>query len=269
VVEGAILVGGLIALDALAFHVLLDSSYVRWYVANGSLIGLAFALVTFAWGDVNKLTALISARPLEFTAGCLELFVLPGAGLGSTLKTGPSQRPPAVDFRSARIAISSALASAAEGESPGQRSGEPRSRVADYRRRLEELSNEAAAEGPSASQGEVTPPLPATPGLGVVDVWVAILFTWTFVLAYVAWLLVVAPLQFVVNLVAGAPARVALASPYRAWFRVTDRGIHVEADWKSDPLPKGAVEAAFTTKPVAFTAVIAAALLFAVSTVVG
>jgi hypothetical protein len=86
-----------------------------------------------------------------------------------------------------------------------------------------------------------------------------------FVLVYVAWALVVAPLQYVVNLAAGAPARTALASPNRAWSLITVREILVEEAPKSRPLPEGAVESGFSARPVTFTVAIASALLFTVS----
>ena len=95
-----------------------------------------------------------------------------------------------------------------------------------------------------------------------------VLFGPAFLLVFVAWLLVVAPLQFVVNLAAGAPARLALASPARAWYRITPHEIHVEEALKSDSVPQGATESGFSAKPVTFTAAIASALLFAASKLV-
>lgn len=77
VVVGAVVVGGLIALNELMFHALFDTSYTRWYLENGSLIGLAFAAFTVAWGDVNKLTGLISAHPYEYFGDCLGLGAFP------------------------------------------------------------------------------------------------------------------------------------------------------------------------------------------------
>ena len=82
---------------------------------------------------------------------------------------------------------------------------------------------------------------------------------------FVTWLVVVLPLQYVVYLVAGAPARKSIASSRRAWVIVTDRGLRSRIDAKELPLPEGAVESGFTTQPLAFTSGIAAGLLFAAS----
>src|SRR6266511_3194525 len=83
---GLVLIGVLIALDELLFRVLLDSDYLHWYLANGALIGVVFALVTFAWGDLNKLTHLISAHPRAYAASCIALWTLPGFGLAALLE---------------------------------------------------------------------------------------------------------------------------------------------------------------------------------------
>jgi hypothetical protein len=102
---------------------------------------------------------------------------------------------------------------------------------------------------------------PAPAGLGIVDGWLSLMFAPVFVLLWVTWLWVVAPLQYLVNLVAGAPARLALASGSRVWYRVAPHTIAVdEVKADADP-PKGAVEAGFSAKPVTFTAVVAAGLL--------
>lgn len=97
---------------------------------------------------------------------------------------------------------------------------------------------------------------------------IAALFAWAFLLAFVAWLLVVAPLQYFVYLLTGAPARAACASDARAWYRVTPREIQVEETWKSNAIPEGASESGFSARPVSFTAAITTAALFAVSVLV-
>jgi hypothetical protein len=127
----------------------------------------------------------------------------------------------------------------------------------------------SCADGTQTMYVAATSELDVTPrGLGLVDVVLGVLFGPAFLLVFVAWLLVVAPLQFVVNLAAGAPARLALASPARAWYRITPHEIHVEEALKSDSVPEGATESGFSAKPVTFTAAIASALLFAVSRLV-
>lgn len=126
-----------------------------------------------------------------------------------------------------------------------------------------------APRGPSEplspEKSDESQPLPAPIGLGPIDQLVAALFAFGFLALYLGWLLVVAPLQFVVNLLAGVPARAALASSERAWVVVAGREVRIDASLKSEPLPQGAVESGFTIRPVTFTAVLAAALLFIVS----
>ena len=231
VVLGAVFVGGLIVLNELMFHLLFDTSYTRWYLANGSLIGLVFAAFTVAWGDVNRLTGLISAHPYEYLGDCVGLGAFPirGAGALNAPRAVELQEPVAPD---------------------------------------EPVNKSGLGEPQSPETSEESQPLPAPIGLGPIDQLVAALFAFVFLALYVGWLLVVAPLQFVVNLLAGVPARAALASSERAWAVVAGREVRIDASLKSEPLPQGAVESGFTIRPVTFTAVIAAALLFIVSRLV-
>jgi hypothetical protein len=116
------------------------------------------------------------------------------------------------------------------------------------------------------------------------DTLVAAVFAVVFSLAMLAWALVVAPLQFFLNLVAGAPARTALASSTTVW-RVQVDATHIEyvhgpkdldevtdrdeAQQLADGLAAGKVtETTFAAKPVALTSAIAAALLFGASQLV-
>jgi hypothetical protein len=241
---GAVVVLGLIALNELLFRQLFDSNYLRWYLSNGALIGVAFVFITVAWGDLNKLTFLISAHPLQYIATCIALETLPGVGYGAALR---------YDWRAVR------------------RRRRLKRDVLETARRLEHGSPQAKAlrerfeeSVAYAGEGEV---IPFT--LGVVEVWLGMLFAAAFLLAYVAWLLVIAPLQFFVNLVAGVPARLALASDQRGWCLIDAGWIECDASPKTKQLPEGAVESALSTVPVTFTAAVASGLLFAASRLVG
>jgi hypothetical protein len=105
-------------------------------------------------------------------------------------------------------------------------------------------------------------------GLPVVDAILTVAVTIVLLAAFVAFILVVAPIQYFVYLVAGAPGREAYASPERAWYRIGAREILVESGPRTDELPAGADESAYTGRPVTFTAAIASALLFATQQVV-
>ena len=255
-VVGLVLLSGLAVLDWLVFRAWFDSDYLRWYLENGALIAVVFGLVTLAWGDLNKVTGLVSAQPLEYLAGCVALATLPSLAAAALLQSGRSQAR-SEELRAARMEWSRQLV---EIVGSTEVSDELKQRLAAIFREAGQSPESMAA----TSEPDVTPR-----GLGLVDVVLGSLFGPTLLLVFFAWLLVVAPLQFVVNLVAGAPARLALASPARAWYRVTPHEIHVEEAFKSDSLPEGATESGFSAKPVTFTAAIASALLFAVSRLVG
>ncbi len=81
---------------------------------------------------------------------------------------------------------------------------------------------------------------------------------------WVCWLIVIAPLQYFVTLVAGAPARCAFASGRRTWIeRQEDTTVLHSAPAKL--MPEGAQEIGLARRPVSATSSIAAALLFAAS----
>jgi hypothetical protein len=118
-----------------------------------------------------------------------------------------------------------------------------------------------------APRGEARPES-APIGLPVLDAILTVAVTLVLLAAFVAFMLVVAPIQFFVYLVAGAPGREACASPERAWYRIRAREILVESGPRTGELPAGADESAYTSRPVTFTAAIASALLFATQQVV-
>jgi hypothetical protein len=118
----------------------------------------------------------------------------------------------------------------------------------------------------------------------VIDVVLAAAFMVALALALLAWALVVAPLQYLVNLVCGAPARVALGSHTTAW-RVRRSALHTEylktpklSEPFADPAARAdleqarargdATEITWAARPVTTTAAVAAAVLFGVSQLV-
>src|SRR5688500_10994386 len=59
----------------------------RWYLANGTLIGLITPIVFKAWGDLaDKHTGLLSPNPLVYLASCLQVIGLPIYSLGTQIK---------------------------------------------------------------------------------------------------------------------------------------------------------------------------------------
>jgi hypothetical protein len=99
------------------------------------------------------------------------------------------------------------------------------------------------------------------------DYLVSNLFLFVLAAAMLAWALVIAPLQYFVNLLCGAPARVALASR-TTMYRVERSPTHTEyVNAPKDTPDLDGTELTFAARPVSFTAAIAAALLFALSQV--
>jgi hypothetical protein len=95
------------------------------------------------------------------------------------------------------------------------------------------------------------------------DDFFAALFYLAFFATFTAWAVIVAPLQYVGNLIAGAPVRLALASPFRTYVVRDGKRIHVGYR-RVETLPLGAEVVGLARSPVATTASITAALLFAI-----
>jgi hypothetical protein len=258
----AVLVG-VVLLNELAFRTWLDTDYFRWYLDNGAVIGFVFTLVTLAWGDINRNGLLISANPLEYAASSLMLVTVPWFSLAAMIRPDRKVWKAERDFEEAQRQWKEQLPEArrAMEQLAASTSSEEVKRMA-----TEWVAQSLALELPDS---EDTPAPGIVPtGLPVVDILLALLFALAFVLASIAWLLLVVPVQYFVYLVTGAPARVASASPTRATVDIEGTRTTFGEDLKSDPLPKGAIESGFTAKPVSFTAAITTAVLFVASQVV-
>jgi hypothetical protein len=253
-VVGLVALAALVALTELAFRAVFDTDYFRWYLANGALIAVVFGLLTLAWGDLlNKQTYLISAHPVEYAAASVSLLVFPFAALGAALQTRRRPRPELVaEMRKTPDAVRSNLEELLT------------STHASESLRAEILGRFPARE---PAEAEVDEDLPT--GVPVVDMFLAIVFALAFAAAVATWLLVIVPLQYFVYLVTGAPAREACGSATRAVFFREGNELVTQETFKDADLPEGAVESGFSVRPVSFTAAITAAVLFAVSQLVG
>lgn len=112
------------------------------------------------------------------------------------------------------------------------------------------------------------------------DVVISSVFMWSAVASIFAWFVFIAPLQYVCNLVVGAPGRAALASRQTFWVLYapssSDFGFWKRSDgqvtrtyyrWdKSEQPAEGALEISVAKHPVALSAGLLAASLWAIST---
>jgi hypothetical protein len=258
---GLVVIAGLIAADTVVFRYAFGTDYLGWYLRNGAVAGVIFGLVTLAWGDLNKMTGLVSAHPHDYVASCFFVGVLPLSGASALVLSRGAW------LRAKRNELAEAERTVERIEAIGLEPG----RSPEERRQVEKVVETFSSTIPAirsdieALEQDEAPPVPPPRGLGALDVVGALLFSFAFAALFGGWLLVIAPLQYVVNLVAGAPARQALGSPLRASFRSEPGKIVVARTSKRRPLPSGAIESGFTTNPVSFTAAVATGLLLAVS----
>jgi hypothetical protein len=248
-------------LNELVFRAWLHTDYPRWYLDNGAVIGFVFTLVTLAWGDINRSRLLISANPLEYAAASLELLTAPMTSLAAMIRPDRPEWRAQRNFEQAKRQWDESL--------PEMRRGMAQLAAStpheELRRQAVEWLSQNPVSEPSESEDAPVEPAIVPTGLPVIDIVLAMLFALAFVLATLAWLLLVVPLQYFVYLATGAPARVACASPTRAWVTSQEKGTIISEALKSDALPMGAIESGFTARPVTFTAAITTGVLFAVS----
>jgi hypothetical protein len=102
-------------------------------------------------------------------------------------------------------------------------------------------------------------PLKGTP----LDFLFAALFDFAYLVLCVAWLTVIAPIQYFGNLLAGGPARLALVRPTRTWVSRKPEVTEIETG-PIDRAPEGSEEIGLARRPVALTASITAGLLLAI-----
>lgn len=88
---------GLSIINNWIFMTWFNTTYPKWYLANGALIGLVSSVASLAWGDLNKHAGLISAHPFGYMGACLQLVGLPIYTIGTHLK-GPRNQPETISL---------------------------------------------------------------------------------------------------------------------------------------------------------------------------
>jgi hypothetical protein len=252
-VQGFVVLVGAIALNAVLIRALFDADYLGLYLSYGALASLVAVVFTLAWGDaIERHTGLISANPFEYVGSYLLLATGLGEAWGALIAPGREEFRQSLTMRAANMKMHEQLRTLAA--TPG----------------LEALTREVGGEELLAEQPKTTGlDLPRPPiGVPVVDAVVSMIIVVGLYVALAAWVLLVAPAQYFVYLVAGAPAREALASPRRLWLRVTPGETEFATDSKLNAVPEDASESGFTAKPVTFTAALAAVLLFALDQII-
>jgi peptidoglycan/LPS O-acetylase OafA/YrhL len=102
------------------------------------------------------------------------------------------------------------------------------------------------------------------PDAGPLDALITGVVAIIFAGLWLCWLVVIAPLQYFVTLLAGAPARRARASGRRTWVERRS-GTTVIGTGPIEQMPNGSQEIGLARRPVSATSTLTAALLFAVS----
>ena len=96
------------------------------------------------------------------------------------------------------------------------------------------------------------------------DGMLTVLFAVPLVVIWACYLVVIAPLQYVVTLAAGAPVRLALARTERSWVERHGRHIAIKHG-PAESMPDGVDQIDVAARPVTTTNAFAAVLLFALS----
>jgi hypothetical protein len=256
-VVGLVVLGGLVVVDELVIRAVSDSSYLELYLTYGALANLVIVVFTLAWGEeLERHASLISAHPMEYLGGNVGLGSALGVAFSAAVSPGRARYKARLDAQA-----------------------RARDELGDDNPQLREAAaNPALAQSPAAAKivqrmltasGNLRNSLRDLPwvpiGLGYLDFVITLAFAIVLALGMVAWLVLVVPAQYFVYLIAGAPAREALASPRRAWVRVTRGQIEIVRAPKQQEIPDGYSESGISAKPITLTASLAAIILFALS----
>jgi hypothetical protein len=189
----------LLAVDQWVFMTWFKTTHLKWYLANGVLIGLVSSITSMAWGGMEKHTGLISSHPFDYIGSSLQLVGLPIYTLGT-------------HFRSNK--------------------GEPRV-------------------------------------IAIFDLILTILFLLVLVGAMVVWLVVVAPLQYFVFLICGAPARILSQSKRQPIAQLKGTQLTVNEIGSDEKVPEGWWSTSISQKPVAITNLFASLFFLIVKPLIG
>jgi hypothetical protein len=259
-VVGLVVLGGVIAVDDLVIRVVSDTSYLELYLTYGALANLVIVVFTLAWSDaLERHASLISAHPMEYLGGNVDLGTALGEAFSAAVSPGRAQYKAMLDMQ--------ARARDQLGDD------DPQLREAAANPALAQFPALAAAAQQMVTVGDKLrhslSDLPWVPiGLGFLDFVITLVFALALALVMIAWLVLVVPAQYFVYLIAGAPAREALASPRRAWVKVARGQIELVRAPKEQDIPDGYSESGISAKPITLTASLAAIILFALSRLV-
>lgn len=101
-----------IGVNTLLFAHFFDVSYLRWYIAGSTLIGILTSITMKLWGDAETNVELISAHPLVYLAACCALAGVPLFAIGTLLRSRHEERRSLLDLALALpllVAIGAAL----------------------------------------------------------------------------------------------------------------------------------------------------------------
>jgi len=258
-VVGLVVLGGVVAADELVIRTASETSYLELFLTYGALANLVTVVLALAWSDkLERHASLISAHPMEYLGGSVDLVTALGEAFSAAIFPGRAQYKALLDAQArardelgeGNPGLREAAASPALAQSPA---------LAESVRRMV-----TAEENLRKSLGD----LPWIPiGLGYLDFAITLACALVLALALIAWLVLIVPAQYFVYLIAGAPAREALASPRRAWVRVTRGQIEIASAPKQQDIPDEYSESGISAKPITLTASLAAIILFALSRV--
>jgi len=86
--------------------------------------------------------------------------------------------------------------------------------------------------------------------------------------ALLVWLIIIAPIQYFVFLICGAPVRLLLRSNTRSIARISEKTLEVNHIPREETVPTGWWDASFTSSPVSVTSLLAAILLFVLKSII-
>ena len=91
-VVGLVVLGGVVAADELVIRTASETSYLELFLTYGALANLVTVVLALAWSDkLERHASLISAHPMEYLGGSVDLVTALGEAFSAAIFPGRAQ----------------------------------------------------------------------------------------------------------------------------------------------------------------------------------
>ena len=283
---GLVIIGVMISLNWWLLGNYLNTNYFVWYLKNGSLIAIAVSFLAFAWKDLEKRKDLLSLHPLAYISGCMGLLGIFVFSLGDYME-GTQRRRVAErsafilreleDNRAKLIELAAQIRKETIKFQGIMKNKGTEQEAREISESIDKKKREwAATTAIIRALGQAARKRIKFYGLDSAELswlWDGLVTLPVFLLIFIltlAWLVVIAPLNYLITLITGAMARQQLrGSSIRTIVEEKGKETIITSQPVEQGIPTGAVDVSFARRPFAMTQAVTALVLFICNQIYG